>query len=217
MLARIVSWAFHRGLVDANPLERAGRVYSGSRAENIWTAADVAALRRAASPEMRLAFELALNTAQRQGDILRLPWSAYNGREIRLTQGKTGARVRIPVAGPLKSILDATPRRSPIIVTNRSGVPYTSTGFSSSWRKLAKRVGVTGLTFHDLRGTAVTRLVQAGKTLGEVAAITGHSLGDLNEIIDRHYLSRGAFWATKFPTALPTDRGARRVKSRKVL
>ena len=156
---------------------------------------------------MRLAFELALNTAQRQGDILRLPWSAYNGREIRLTQGKTGARVRIPVAGPLKSILDATPRRSPIIVTNRSGVPYTSTGFSSSWRKLAKRVGVTGLTFHDLRGTAVTRLVQAGKTLGEVAAITGHSLGDLNEIIDRHYLSRGALLGDEIPDRSPDRPG----------
>ena len=39
-----------------------------------------------APPYLRLAMLLAINTGQRQGDLLRLPWSAYNGREIRLRQ-----------------------------------------------------------------------------------------------------------------------------------
>jgi hypothetical protein len=33
---------------------------------------------------------LAINTGQRQGDLLRLPWSTYNGAEIKLRQRKTG-------------------------------------------------------------------------------------------------------------------------------
>ena len=45
---------------------------------------------------------LAINTGQRQGDLLRLPWSAYDGKNIKLRQRKTGAYVPIPVADALK-------------------------------------------------------------------------------------------------------------------
>ena len=46
------------------------------------------------------------------------------------------------------------------------------------------------MTFHDLRGTAVTRLAIAGCTEAEIATITGHSTGSVRAIIDTHYLSR---------------------------
>jgi integrase len=45
------------------------------------------------------------------------------------------------------------------------------------------------LTFHDLRGTAVTRMAEAGCTALEIAATAGHSLRDANAILD-HYLAR---------------------------
>ncbi|SDE25762.1 hypothetical protein [Rhodospira trueperi] len=62
VLARVISWAHHRALVPANPLEKAGRIYRGSRADNIWTDDDVARLLAIAGPEMRLAFLMALLT-----------------------------------------------------------------------------------------------------------------------------------------------------------
>ena len=37
---------------------------------------------------------------QKQGDLLRLPWSAYDGTHIRLRQAKTGRRVVIPAGAP---------------------------------------------------------------------------------------------------------------------
>ena len=37
-----------------------------------------------------------------KGDLLRLLWSAYDGKFIRLRQSKSGARVTIPVGFPLK-------------------------------------------------------------------------------------------------------------------
>jgi integrase len=46
------------------------------------------------------------------------------------------------------------------------------------------------VTFHDLRGTAVTRLALAGATPPEIATTTGHSLRDVNDILDAHYLNR---------------------------
>ena len=60
---------------------------------------------------LHLPLLLALWTGQRQGDLLRLPWSAYNGSTIRLKQSKTGARVEVPVGAPLKAALDAFIRR----------------------------------------------------------------------------------------------------------
>ena len=64
---------------------------------------------------------LAINTGQRQGDLLRLPWSAYDGKTIKLRQGKAGAYVPIPVADALRDALDAAPKRSPIMLTNSTG------------------------------------------------------------------------------------------------
>jgi integrase len=121
---------------------------------------------------------------------LRLPWSAYDGRVIKLRQGKTGARVSIPVGKPLKEILDAARRVSPVIMTQRSHKPWTANGFSSSWRKTAAKANIENLTFHDLRGTAVTRLAVAGCTEAEITAITGHRLSDVRSIMDANYLHR---------------------------
>ncbi|MGB6588807.1 MAG: integrase, partial [Pseudolabrys sp.] len=50
--------------------------------------------------------------------------------------------------------------------------------------------GVSGVTFNDLRGTAVTRLALAECTEAEIATITGHSLRDVRSILDAHYLHR---------------------------
>jgi hypothetical protein len=49
---------------------------------------------------------------------------------------------------------------------------------------------VRGVTFHDPRGTAVTRLAIVGATEAEIANITGHSLRDVHAILDLHYLAR---------------------------
>jgi integrase len=46
------------------------------------------------------------------------------------------------------------------------------------------------VTFHDLRGTAVTRLALVGCSEAEIATVTGHSLRSVRAILDTHYLHR---------------------------
>jgi integrase len=94
------------------------------------------------------------------------------------------------VGAPLRAALDAAPKCSSIILVNSEGKPWTSDGFPSSWRKACAAAGVTGVTFHDLRGTAVTRLAIAGCTEAEIVTITGHSLKSVRAILDTHYLAR---------------------------
>lgn len=190
VLSIIFSWAKNRRKIPMNPLEKMGRIYRGARAAFVWTERDEAAFMSAASEPLRLAMMLALWTGQRQGDLLRLTWSAYDGEWIRLKQGKTGARLAIPVGAQLKAILDATQRVSPLMLVNTDGSPWSPDGFRASWRKACQRAGISGLTFHDLRGTAVTRLAIAGASEPEIAAITGHSAGDVQSILEKHYLHR---------------------------
>jgi hypothetical protein len=77
----------------------------------------------------------------------------------------------MPVGAPLKALLDLTERLGPVILTNTTGRPWTADGFRSSWGKLSDRAGgISDLTFHDLRGTAVVRLAIAGASVPQIAA-----------------------------------------------
>jgi integrase len=138
-------------------------------------------------------------------------------------QRKAGAYVSIPVADTLKAALDAAPRRSPIILTTGEGKPWSESGFQGAWSKATMRAGVRGLTFHDLRGTAVVTLARAGCNEVEIYSITGHKPSDVQAILTAHYLPRDAEVASNaiaklnrykasadqkedenLPTALPT-------------
>jgi integrase len=189
-LARIMSFAKDRGTISTNPCERGGRLYIADRRDKIWTEHDIAAVLSVASAEIRLALILALWSGQRQGDLLRLPWSAYESPYIRLRQSKGRRRVAMPAGAPLRALLDSTERRGPVILTNTRGRPWTSDGFRTSWSKACDRAGILDLTFHDLRGTAVLRLAIAGASVPQIAAVTGHSLKDVEAILDAHYLGR---------------------------
>ncbi|MEA1084842.1 tyrosine-type recombinase/integrase [Sphingomonas sp. CD22] len=98
----------------------------------------------------------------------------------------------------LKLLLDALkasyedagrPLPATILLTER-GQSWTSTGLRTSWREACAKAGIADLTFHDLRGTVVTRLAIAGASVQQIATITGHSLKDVEPILDAHYLNR---------------------------
>lgn len=192
ILALMLAWGVDRGRLPANPAAKPGRVYQPDRADHIWTDADVTAFLAKAGPQLRLPFLLALWTGQRRNDVLRMAWGAYDGTTIRLSQSKGKRRVVIPVAADLRTVLDATKRRATVICVTSRGTRWTGDGFSASFRKACEAAGIEGLTFHDLRGTAVTRLALAGCTEAEIATITGHSLKTVGMMLDRHYLSRDA-------------------------
>ena len=78
--------------------------------------------------------------------------------------------------------------------TNSLGRPWAADGFRSSWGKLSDRASITDLTFHDLRGTAVVRLAIAVATVPQIATFTGHSLKNVEAILDAH-LSRPRYSA----------------------
>lgn len=206
VLALVLAWGHNRGACPANPLERPGRLYRADRAERVWSDEDEAAFTAAAPAHLRLALLLAADTGQRQGDLLRLPWSAWDGAHLHVRQGKTGRRVKVPATERLRAALDAEPRRAVTILTTLRGQSWTSDGFRASWGKACAAAGIDGLTFHDLRGTAVTRLALARCTVPEIAAITGHALKEVETILDAHYLGRSSGLAVAAVEKLETHR-----------
>jgi integrase len=99
---------------------------------------------------------------------------------------------------------------SPVILLNSKGKAWTSHGFSSSWRKTCKKAGVAGVTFNDLRGTFVTRAALNNCTEAEIAYVTGHTIGQVRSILDKHYLHRDPSLAK---TSSGSAKGARKMQT----
>src|SRR5262249_46560096 len=169
------------------------------RVDKIWTLEDEAAYFNSAPAHLHLPLLLGLWTGQREGDLLRLQWSNYDGKVIRLRPRKSitkrkprGVTVTVPVGEPLKRALDemAKRKRGLFILLNSDNQPWTEAGFRSSFGKARDRAGLFGLRFNDTRGTAVTRLALCGAEVPEIATITGHSQRHVCAILDAHYLNR---------------------------
>lgn len=205
-LARVFSWGVERGIINVNPLEGFKRIYRSDRSDLIWLPEHVAAFKAVAPLPLKNALMLALHTGQRQGDLLRLTWTGYDGRALHIKQGKRDARVIIPCTAALKELLDAMPRKQAVVLTSPNGQPWKADHFRHVWREYSNKAGLEQLNFHDLRGTAVTMLAEAGCTNAEIASITGHSLETVGKILAR-YLSLTRTLAENAIAKLETHRG----------
>ena len=123
-----------------------------------------------------LAIELLLNTAQRRGDVVRMgPQHVRNGR-LHVRQQKTGASLRLPIFPELQEAIYAMPsagRHLTFLVTS-TGKPF-SPGFFTNWfRSVCNEAGLSGFSAHGLRKASLTRLAEAGCSVHEIAAFSGH-------------------------------------------
>lgn len=191
-LARVLSWAEDRGLLEVNPLEKFSRAYSGDRSDRVWLPEHIERFMEVASPPLQSAMILALHTGQRQGDLLSMPWSAFkNESALEFRQGKSKRKVYIPCTTALKKHLEELElrKKGPLILTTKKGHAWKKRNFNDRWNLVCEKAGIKGLHFHDLRGTAITMLAEAGCSEIEIATITGHSIRNISSILEK-YLSR---------------------------
>ena len=121
-----------------------------------------------------------------------MPTIAYDDGRLWIVQGKTGARVKVRVPAELMPIIDrAKEGKRQRILSNSFGDNWTSTGFRASFGKEMKRLKITGVTFHDLRGTGISYAYANGMDVERIADISGHSKSECEGIIRRHYLAGG--------------------------
>jgi integrase len=194
VLSRVLSYAVDPlGKIAGNPCVGIKQLYSGTRADRIWTEADIARLKQTCSAEIAHAVDLAAHTGLRLGDLLRLSWSHVGSDEIVITTGKSRHRREaiIPLYGALQDVLARIPKRSPTVLTNSHGRPWRR--FDSSFQAARAAAGMADadLHFHDLRGTAATRFYTAGLPERVIAEIMGWEEEHVAGII-RRYVGRSA-------------------------
>jgi integrase len=119
------------------------------------------AKRTGKTQEMQDAFHIALRTGMRLGEVLAAPPNFDPVRHVVTIKTKTEARAVIPIGRIASKLLI----REPFKVNANEG----STLFS----KLCKELLITGLTFHDTRGTALTLLSKRVEVL-TLAKISRH-------------------------------------------
>ena len=116
--------------------------------------------------------QLAMETAMRQGELLRLRWEhiELNRRTAHLPDTKNGEARTVPLSSTAVAVLRARPRALHGDVFQ--GV--TTEAVKRSYMRATRRAGIEDLRVHDLRHEATTRLFEKGLNIMEVASITGH-------------------------------------------
>jgi integrase len=93
-----------------------------------------------------------------------------------------------------------------VVLTNTHGRPWTNNGFQSSFIKAKNAAGITGLHFHDLRGTAATKFYVAELSERVIAEIMGWDEDHVAKII-RRYVGRSAATKAIIAQLNRTERG----------
>lgn len=219
------------GLITDDPSEHIDTVKQRSRQRETrpFTIPELKAILAAADEEWRSMVLCALYTGQRLGDISALTWEQVDlvAGEIRLTTRKTGKRLIIPMAPPLRAHLESLPS------SDNSGTPLhprafkylSETGRTGDLsRQFGDLLGAAGLrqkiahrkkdgadgrhsrhsiSFHALRRTATTMLHEAGVPAAVVQSLIGHDSPDVHAV----YVSIGREALVKAANSLPNIPG----------
>jgi integrase len=165
------------GIVAVNPVKgvkRLRRDRSLSTANRPWTRDERRVVLHEAPIQLRVPIALAMFTGLRKSDVLSLTKKATRSGRIWRRTGKTGQEVSLPMHPDLIQILDEAPRHEAItLAATTNGTPWTVSGFNATFiktiRRLTKQGKVEpGLTFHGLRHTCGTTLVEAGFDIDSV-------------------------------------------------
>jgi len=187
-LKGLLAWGYERGHLDVNhALGIKHLAPSGKRRpDKIWTEDQQALYLAAADRCIQRAFLFSLYTGVRKADAcarlksdFRDGWLTFKPHK---TLDTTGVVVQLPVFAltPLRDLLAEmleAPGDYLLVATN--GERLTPDNLSGHHRRIMARTRLVevDLHWHDLRGTCVTMLSEAGCTDAEVAAITGHAIG----------------------------------------
>jgi integrase len=141
-----------------NPFEGVRRPKDGRPRTRIATDAEITKLVALASPTMARAIVFALETGMRAGEIAGL--RDVRGSVAFLLDTKNGEARQVPLS-------------SKAIEVWQDGIDLSAGSISGLFARLCEAAGIKGLTFHDLRATAITRLSQRLDAL-QLAKMIGH-------------------------------------------
>ena len=191
MVKRVFEMAVIEGIMDRNPCkgiamklpEASQRVLTGGEAQNLLDEA------RACGHRFYPVWAIALMTGMRSGELFALKWQNVDleGRAIHIVEqwtskggfGPTKTRRSrvVPVSDDLLAFLRETKLRG--AATSDFVLPrlkeWENGEQAQVTREFCRAIGITPVSFHDLRATFITNLLGRGESLGRVMAMVGHT------------------------------------------
>ena len=127
---------------------------------------------------MHLIVAFAIFSARRQEEITRITWEDFderNGRQLVRDMKNPGQKVGNDVW------CEVTPEALKVMYIAKAQFgssgrifPFNSDTISRRFTNACKFLGINDLHFHDLRHEAASRLFEMGRTIPQVASVTGH-------------------------------------------
>ena len=145
------------------------------------TEAEEAQLLAACPPWLQDLISVGVDTGLRRSNLVHLQrsWVQQHGRALIVPRQHLKAKkatVLIPLTTRAAAIIhrQAACRESTYVFTQPDGRPYALDQVGVAVIRTARRAGLEDVSLHTLRHTFISRLVQAGRPLPEVAALAGH-------------------------------------------
>jgi integrase len=166
-----------QGILKDNPvrgIKRVRRARGAPAANRPWTEAERQVVLTQGPPQIRIPVALGMFTGLRKSDVLKLTKTAVRNSQISRRTSKTGQEVSIPIHPDLAQLLAAESGHDAVtIAVTTNGTPWTISGFNSTFIKAIAKLldqGLVGegLTFHGLRHTVGTLLIEAGADIDTV-------------------------------------------------
>jgi integrase len=142
----------------------------GARDIRINDDAITALIQHTQSPYLPSLIQLALLTAMRRSELIKLQWEDidWSKQLIHLKDTKNGESRQIPIFDKVKVILESIEGdKGPLF-------PIKEHAVTVAFRRTVKRSELVNISFHTLRHEAITRFFEVGLTIPEVASISGH-------------------------------------------
>jgi integrase len=165
------------------PRGRTRRLYSGEETALLtWC-------ERNGNLRLRSIIIIAIETAMRRGELVGLKWGDVNllSRMIYLDDTKNGDSRTVPLSSraveafealtsnaDILTIASTTGAFKPVRSASKSVFGMHADTITADFAEARQGCDIDGLTFHDLRHEATSRLFERGFNMMEVATITGH-------------------------------------------
>lgn len=199
LVRSVLSTARRQGLILHNPAEAVDLPLVKSQGRDVFTAREVQTLLSSASADWKTAILLGYYVGARLGDVVSLTWASVDLAEgvIFYNQGKTGARVEVPIHPELEEHLLKIAGDSPtgflcpklgrVKISGRRGLSrqfadlMAKVGLDQRQIQLSKSRKFSQLSYHSLRHSFSSALANAGVSADVRMKLTGHKSIDVHQ------------------------------------
>lgn len=182
MLSRVFKFAINQLQLDwKTPFENYKYPSAGQARDRVVTPTELMRLKRDLPPLVASASELSYETAMRRGEIVNIQRQhiEFHRRRLYVPMAKNGYARYVPLNDRAMTILED--RLSVIVKSAIRLYPVEPASLSKALRRSCERLGITGLSFHCFRHTAITKYARKGLSVAQLKVISGHRSTEMLE------------------------------------